>query len=363
MASSAQLTSVRQYLTKFGIEEQVSNAVNMAIKQNSDDPFRIISDYLRTLAKNQEDDDEADEIIDEQEEMLLMAKRTANIRRRRGQVSAAALQIPTGWSPPVHEKSQAAKDFLKDVLATNRLMKSLTPSDREQLMLAFEPLSFKAGAVIIRQGDPGDRFYILEHGLADISVAGKGSVMKATKGVAFGELALLHGAPRAATVVAESDVGAWALDEMSFKMILMGKAQQDVSDYASFLKNVPILLHCMDKGELPEEKLNELAHCLREAEYAAGRTIIAEGDEGNHFFIIREGEVKCTQGPEAKVVSKPLTRGDFFGELALLSSDRRAATVTAVQPTTVLMVSRIEFTRLLGSLSDLIVSAASHQRR
>jgi len=136
----------------------------------------------------------------------------------------------------------------------------------------------------------------------------------------------------------------------------------DTQDYARFLANVPILQHCMERGDLPEEQVMELARCLREVEYAAGRVIIAEGDEGNHFFIIRDGEVKCTQGPDQKVVCKPLTRGDFFGELALLSSDKRAATVTAVQPTTVLMVSRIEFTRLLGSLSDLIVSTASQYR-
>ena len=78
---------------------------------------------------------------------------------------------------------------------------------------------------------------------------GKGSVMKATKGIAFGELALLHNAPRAATVTAESPVTAWALDEISFKMILMGKSQKDATDYMAFLKNVPILKQCLERGE------------------------------------------------------------------------------------------------------------------
>ena len=89
---------------------------------------------------------------------------------------------------------------------------------------------------------------------------------------------------------------------------------------------------------------------------SAGRVILAEGDEGNHFFLVRSGEVKCTQGPESKVQGKHLGRGDFFGELALLSTDQRAATVTAVQPTQVLMISRSEFTSMLGSLSDMITN-------
>ena len=72
---------------------------------------------------------------------------------------------------------------------------------------------------VCRQGDKGDLFYILYTGTADISIDGKGSVMKATKGDAFGELALLHGAPRAATVKAECPVTAWALDYVTFKMM------------------------------------------------------------------------------------------------------------------------------------------------
>ena len=79
-------------------------------------------------------------------------------------------------------------------------MKNLEPSDREQLGKAFQKVSFAKGDFIIKQGDKGDNFYILDEGECDISVEGKGSVMTATKGIAFGELALLHNAPRAATV-------------------------------------------------------------------------------------------------------------------------------------------------------------------
>ena len=61
-------------------------------------------------------------------------------------------------------------------------------------------------------------------------------------------------------------------------------------------------------------------------------------------------------------VSRRLTRGDFFGELALLSSDKRAATVTAVNPVTVLSLKRDEFTRLLGPLKDIMSEAAGATR-
>jgi cAMP-dependent protein kinase regulator len=76
-------------------------------------------------------------------------------------------------------------------------------------MKAMDTVKFKPGQKIIRQGDKGDKFYVLESGTCDISVNGKGSVMKASRGVAFGELALMFNQPRAATVTAESDVVAW----------------------------------------------------------------------------------------------------------------------------------------------------------
>jgi len=76
-------------------------------------------------------------------------------------------------------------------------------------MKAMDTVKFKPGQTIIRQGDEGDSFYVLGAGTCDISIRGKGSVMKASRGVAFGELALLFNQPRAATVTAESDVVVW----------------------------------------------------------------------------------------------------------------------------------------------------------
>merc|ERR1712087_414785 len=188
----------------------------------------------------------------------------------------------------------------------------------------------------------GDNFYILEDGECDVTVNGVGSVMKAKKGNAFGELALLHNAPRAATVTSETTVAAWKLDMLSFKAILMGKSQQDHSDYMNFLNAVDLL-----KGMSEDEK-KTLAGALKEEVCAAGKAVICEGD------------VKCTKVGEKDEVSRRLKRGDFFGELALKSADKRAATVTCVTDTTLLKVDRATFERMLGSLTD---NAGSYQDR
>ena len=83
----------------------------------------------------------------------------------------------------------------------------------------------------------------------------------------------------------------WALDAITFKMILMGKSKTDQTDYIGFIKQVPIL------KDLSEDAVRDMSGCLKELEYPADANIICEGDEGSNFYIIREGEVKCTNDP------------------------------------------------------------------
>ena len=49
--AEAHLAAVKAYIAKYDIENELSTAVNLAVKADSDDPYRVISDYLRTLAK------------------------------------------------------------------------------------------------------------------------------------------------------------------------------------------------------------------------------------------------------------------------------------------------------------------------
>lgn len=345
--------AVKDYIAKYQLEDELSTAVNMALKQNSDDPFGVISAYLKTLANDPDDADDDDDMIMEEEEQALP---TTKPRGRRDQVMAAAVEVPADFVPPVYEKPPAVMDWLAEVIATNKLMKTLPPSDRQQLMMAFQETKFSKGDNIIKQGDPGDKFYILDQGVCDISVIGKGSVMKATKGIAFGELALLQNAPRAATVTAEGDVTAWQLDILSFKSILMGKAKSD-EDFQMGVMNDIELLKALDQSDK-----QTLMSAMREKEFKTGRAIICEGDEGNTFYIITKGEVKCTKVGSSAEVSRRLKKGDFFGELALLGNDKRQATVTACEDTTVLMVDRAAFERVLGGLAEL-QSASKGQGR
>ncbi|MGD8695421.1 MAG: cyclic nucleotide-binding domain-containing protein, partial [Syntrophobacterales bacterium] len=78
--------------------------------------------------------------------------------------------------------------------------------------------------------------------------------------------------------------------------------------------------------------------------FKKGAVVFREGDPGNLMYIIQSGGVEISQLQEGKeVVLALLERGDFFGEMALVDQRPRSATVTTIQPTRLLPLSRSSF--------------------
>jgi CRP/FNR family transcriptional regulator, cyclic AMP receptor protein len=80
---------------------------------------------------------------------------------------------------------------------------------------------------------------------------------------------------------------------------------------------------------LPEEELETVARAATEVEFAAGRELITEGDLGHCLFVVEAGTAKVTSGGETRDEVGP---GDVVGEIAVLSSGRRTASVVATTP-------------------------------
>jgi CRP-like cAMP-binding protein len=95
----------------------------------------------------------------------------------------------------------------------------LPPESVERLAAQLEPMAFEGGETVIRQGDVGDRFFLLESGAAEVDVDGV-RVATYAPGASFGEIALLHAVPRTATVRVTTASRLMALDRHHFLSVL-----------------------------------------------------------------------------------------------------------------------------------------------
>ena len=102
-------------------------------------------------------------------------------------------------------------------------------------------------------------------------------------------------------------------------------------------------------SNMSDYDLRQIAEIVMEKSYRKGAAIIEELTEAERFFIIHKGKIEITKKFEGyeEFVLAVQSDGDFFGEMALLDEGRRSATVRALEPTTVLEISRNNFETLL----------------
>ncbi|XP_013073683.1 cAMP-dependent protein kinase regulatory subunit isoform X5 [Biomphalaria glabrata] len=275
-----------------------------------------------------------------------------NKRTRRGAVSA---EVYREEDAAQYVKKVVPKDYktmaaLSKAISKNVLFSHLDDNERSDIFDAMFPVHRHAGEVIIQQGDEGDNFYVIDQGEVDVYVNGV-HVTSIGEGGSFGELALIYGTPRAATVKAKNDVKLWGIDRDSYRRILMGSTIRKRKIYEDFLSKVSILEN-LDKWE----RLT-VADALEPVQFDDKEEIVRQGEPGEDFFIILEGSAAVLQRRvenEEPVEVGRLGPSDYFGEIALLLDRPRAATVVARGPLKCVKLDRARFERVLGPCSDIL---------
>lgn len=243
----------------------------------------------------------------------------------------------------VHTKTAQERDYLLKTVAHIFIFRSLEQKQVDKVIDAMFGREVDEHDVIIEQGDDGDNFYVIESGVYDIYV-NKQKVGQYEQKGSFGELALMYNMPRAATIVATTKGKLWALDRLTFKRIVLKSAFEKRKMYEQLLDNMP-----MFKSLNSYERMN-VADALFSRSFKEGEPIIKQGDGAQCMYFLESGRVRIVreqdgQSKEIKVCEK----GDYFGELALLTKNPRAASAYAAGDSTKCAILDVDaFERLLG---------------
>ena len=162
--------------------------------------------------------------------------------------------------------------------------------------------------------------YIVESGRLDCSkvIKGVNTHLKVyTSGGSFGELSLLYNVPRAASITAIDECVLYKLDRDTFNNIVKDAAVKRRDMYEAFLKKVPLL------ENLENYERVQLSDSFVQKKFKLGDFIIKEGEDGEEFYFVIEGEAKAIKNFDGVLTPvKDYRSGDYFGELALLQNTK-----------------------------------------
>jgi cAMP-dependent protein kinase regulator len=323
---------------------------NEELKENMAKVKSEMQETAKLVSQAKEDEEEEEDDDDDDGEPPPDFYKNMEKQGARTSVSAEAYgewNAKKAFVAPVISKTEEQKQRLKACLSRSFLFSTLGQNDLNVVIGAMKEVKANAKQRVIVQGDSGDFLFVIETGKLDcvIKVDGVDKVVKTCEaGDVFGELALLYNCPRAASVDARDVCVLWQLDRDTFNNIVKEAAQKKRECYDAFLAKVP-LLASMDAYER-----SQLADALKVEEFTSGSLICREGEDGSSFYIIEEGSAVATKSGNEVMTYGP---GDYFGELALLRNQPRAATVVAKSNTSLLSLDSRSFKRLLN-VGDLL---------
>jgi len=220
----------------------------------------------------------------------------------------------------MHNKERNDEKLINDCLMSHFFMQYLNEQARNAIIEEMSLIQVDKNNYIFKQGAIGNYFYILKSGTAHLIIDNK--LIKVLRiGESFGELALLHDAPRSGSIKAISDCLLYILERKNFRKIVEHITKINYEENLKFLESVSILSH------LEQYQKTILSNNLVKEEFEEGRRIVTKGEFSSCLYIIKSGLVDCID--DNGVIIRTLKEGDNFGERSILSDTKRTLDVVA----------------------------------
>jgi cAMP-dependent protein kinase regulator len=309
------------------------------------------NETVKAEAAEDEDEEDEDDDIEEPPPVTRSGMRQSVSAEAYGEWN----KQKTDFKAPVYQKTDEQSSRLRGFLTKSFIFENVDETNLNVLIAAMNKVEYKADEQIITEGENGDYLFCVDEGelICYKAATGPSEVLKTcVAGDIFGELALLYNSPRAASVSAKSNCVLWKLDRETFGHISSAAAEAKRKRLTEFLAKVPLL------ESFSSADLSQLADVMILTKVDNGTEIVTQGNDGDVFYIVENGTAVAVKDGKEVLSYSP---GDYFGELALLSSKagKRAATVKASSECRLVSIKRVEFKRLLGSLEAILQQRAS----
>ena len=222
---------------------------------------------------------------------------------------------------------------------------TLPPDLRRLVGASLRREEHRFGQVVVRQGDPADAWYLVEQGQARVVVDGPHGeevplgLMEAGQG--FGEISLLSGGTRSATVRAASSLTVLRLDKVVFDALVQDRPElrREMELLVRRRQLNDFLRGSSTFGQLEPAELHLLLEACEPQSLGPGEALFAEGDEGGAMYVVRAGRLRVRKRfPDGERDLAFVRTGEVVGERAALSGARRSATVIAIDEAELLAV-------------------------
>lgn len=261
-----------------------------------------------------------------------------------------------------------APDAMLQLAREITVFRGLEPAQLQALLADMQPVEFDGGGRLVEQGDDSRALFVLLEGELCVDLGGRRHELRAP--TLIGEIQALVGGRRSASICALSPVRALRWEHAAFEAALVEHPSllPALLELARTRLSRDELLEALSAalGELPEPLQARVLERGQRTRLTAGETLFEAGDAPEAWYIVLRGTLRVQRGEELLAECGP---GSSLGELALLTQQTRAATVSASSACELLRIPEAEFRAIVREFPEQLcarisaMAAANAQRK
>ena len=249
--------------------------------------------------------------------------------------------------------NRSVGEWLEFLRSNVSILEGMSALQMREFMLDSEARAYRAGDVIFERNAPGSSLFGIAEGqvLVEINPTNPAITVPLGKGTIFGEVGLISGRRRGATIRAGTDCILVEISRTAALKLMSAvpTAQREVTRITTERS----LLQIFKSGLTPADLTDVIASAKVET-IRAGQTIIKEGETGDDIFIVRSGSMIVEKAIGGKpVFLSYVPAGSYVGEMAVIDGGARTATVRAAVKSDVIRISGESFRALLDAKPGL----------